>query len=74
MKQAFLASLLFLAGCAAQGSTVVCPVHVQPWTGDEQAQALVDVQALPADSPIIVMLSDYADMRNEARACLKASD
>lgn len=73
MKPAIIA-LLFLAGCATSAGPVVCPVHVQPWSFDDQQAALADEQTLPANSPLIAMLSDYATMRNEARACLKASD
>jgi hypothetical protein len=34
-----------------------------------QATAAAEVEALPAGSPVASLLSDYAVMRDQARAC-----
>jgi hypothetical protein len=46
----------------------VCPPVVEYDTGFE-ARAAEEVQALPEGSAIVEMLSDYAVMREQARAC-----
>ena len=61
-----------LTGCGKGGSegglAAACPPVVQ-YSAEFQARAAADVEMLPADSSITDMLSDYAVMRDQARAC-----
>jgi hypothetical protein len=61
-----------LAGCGTaasdSGGIHACPPVVE-YSSEFQARAAAEVEMLPADSPLIDMLSDYAVMRGQARAC-----
>ena len=60
-----------LSACATVNSeraTGVCPPVVE-YDDGFQARAAEEVQALPEGSAVIEMLSDYAVMREQARAC-----
>ena len=61
-----------LSGCATGGSepkiVTVCPQVVE-YSRDLQARAAEELGVLPARSAIAEMLSDYAVMRDQARAC-----
>jgi len=63
-------ALALLTGCATARSdpAVVCPplIAYDPAT---QARAAEAVEALPADSPLIPLLADYAQVRAQIRAC-----
>lgn len=65
-----------LAACATTGSDVsalrVCPPVVD-YGADFQEQAAGELALLPEGSAIVEMLSDYAVMREQARACGGAS-
>lgn len=65
-----LIGALWLSGCARVGSEagVPCP-PVVGYSAEEQARAAVEVGALADDAVIVRMLSDYAVMREQARAC-----
>ena len=66
---AIAASLL--GGCATGGSepaAAVCPPVVEYDTAF-LARAAEEVEALPEGSAVVQMLSDYAVMREQARAC-----
>lgn len=71
---ATLASLL--AACATDGTDgaaiQACPPVVE-YGADFQARAGAEVEKLPADSPLAEILSDYAVMRDQARACTGAT-
>jgi hypothetical protein len=45
-----------------------CPPVVD-YTGVDQARAADEVEALPEGTVIVRMLSDYAMLRDQARAC-----
>jgi hypothetical protein len=45
-----------------------CP-HVVDYTAADQARAADEVEALPGGAVIVRMLSDYAVLRDQARAC-----
>ena len=45
-----------------------CPPVVD-YTAAEQARAADEVEALPEDAVIVRMLSNYAVLRDQARAC-----
>jgi len=46
-----------------------CPLVVD-YTAADQARAADEVVALPEDAVVVRMLSDYAVLRDQARACL----
>ncbi|AXX98616.1 hypothetical protein BAR1_12205 [Profundibacter amoris] len=61
-----------LSACTTVGSerpTGVCP-PVEEYDAGVLAQAAAEVQALPKGSAVVDMLSDYAVMREQARACV----
>jgi hypothetical protein len=62
--------MLWLTGCATGSSDdpAVCPPVVD-YTAADQATAADEVEALPDSAVIIWMLSDYAVLRDQARAC-----
>jgi hypothetical protein len=45
-----------------------CPPVVQ-YSATEQARAAEEVEALPEGAVVVAMLSDYAVLRDQARAC-----
>ena len=62
--------MLWLTGCATGGSDARAPCPpVVDYTAAEQARAADEVEALPEGVVIIRMLSDYAMLREQARAC-----
>ncbi|WP_404811414.1 hypothetical protein [Gemmobacter serpentinus] len=67
---ALLIVTLWLTGCATAGSETraPCPPVVEYSSGN-QARAADEVEALPEGAVIVRMLSDYAVLRDQARAC-----
>ena len=65
-----LIGALWLSGCARVGSEagVPCPPVVE-YSATVQARAADEVEALADGAVIVRMLSDYAVMREQARAC-----
>ncbi|MBJ6372770.1 hypothetical protein JF290_14650 [Sedimentitalea sp. CAU 1593] len=65
-----LIAMLWLSGCAMDGSDgpTSCPPVVE-YSPDEQSRAAAKVDALPESALIVRMLSDYAVLRDQARAC-----
>ena len=62
--------MLWLTGCAMAGSDTRAPCPpVVDYTAAEQARAADEVTALPEAFVIIRMLSDYAVLRDQSRAC-----
>ena len=62
--------MLWLTGCAKAGSETRAPCPpVVDYTSAEQARAADEVEALPEGAVVVRMLSDYAVMRDQARAC-----
>nr|WP_128513645.1 MULTISPECIES: hypothetical protein [Paracoccaceae] len=63
---------ILLTGCATVASeprlATVCPPVVE-YTREVQARAAEESSQLPEGSLIAEMLSDYAAMRDQARAC-----
>ena len=67
---ALLIVTLWLTGCAAAGSDTRAPCPpVVDYTGNDQARAADEVEALPKGAVIVRMLSEYAVLRDQARAC-----
>ena len=62
--------MLWLTGCAMAGSDGqgTCPPVVD-YTAAEQVGAAREVEALPEGAMLVRMLSDYAVLRDQARAC-----
>ena len=62
--------MLSLTGCAMAGSETwgLCPPAVD-YTRAEQARAADEMESLPEGAVIVRMLSDYAVLRDQARAC-----
>lgn len=69
---ALVIAAISLTGCATVASDVrvatVCPPVVE-YSRDFQARAADELHLLPEGSAIAEMMSDYAVMRNQARAC-----
>ena len=62
--------MLWLSACAVGGSETCAPCPpVVDYTAAEQARAGDEVEALPEGAVIVRMLSDYAVLRDQARAC-----
>ena len=63
---------IWLSGCVTAGSDRAwlgaCP-PVVPYSGEFQARAAEELALLLEGSAIAEMLSDYAVMRDQARAC-----
>ena len=67
---ALLIAMLWLSACAMGGSETHAPCPpVVGYTAAEQARAGDEVEALPEGAVIVRMLSDYAVLRDQARAC-----
>lgn len=62
--------MLWLSGCAMGGSDagVSCP-PVVPYSPADQARAAAEIKALPEGAVVVRMLSDYAVLRDQVRAC-----
>ena len=65
--------MLWLSACAMASSDrprQVCPPVVEYNTA-EQARAADEVEAMPENAVVVRMLSDYAVLRDQARACAR---
>jgi hypothetical protein len=62
--------MLWLSGCAmaVTETRAPCPPVVD-YSAAEQARAADEVDALPEGAVIVRMLSDYAVLHDQARAC-----
>ena len=67
---ALLIVMLWLTGCAMGGSDTrsPCPPVVE-YSAADQVRAAEEVGALPEGTVVVAMLSDYAVLRDQARAC-----
>ncbi len=67
---ALLIAMLWLTGCAMGGSDnrAPCPPVVD-YTAADQARAADEIEALPEGAIVVRMLSDYAVLRDQVRAC-----
>lgn len=70
LPAALLTLTLSLTGCATAGSEAVptCP-PVVAYSRADQARAADEIAALPESAVVVRMLSDYAVLRDQARAC-----
>lgn len=65
-----LIAMLWLTGCAVGGSDTRAPSPpVVDYTAEDQARAADEIMALPESAVVVGMLSDYAVLRDQARAC-----
>jgi hypothetical protein len=63
-------AMLWLTGCAMGGSDVLAPCPpVVEYSRELQASAAEELGELPDGSAIAEMMSNYAVMRDQARAC-----
>jgi hypothetical protein len=62
--------MLWLTGCEVGGSEprAPCPPVVD-YSAADQARAAVEVEALAEGAVVVRMLSDYAVLRDQVRAC-----
>lgn len=71
-RVAIIRATIWLSGCATGASDVgsvgACPPVVE-YSREFQARAAGELALLPEGSAIERMLSDYAVMREQARAC-----
>ena len=68
---ALLIVMLLLSACATDGSDRtehVCPPVVE-YSAAEQTRAAAEIEALPEGAMVLQMLSDFAVLRDQARAC-----
>lgn len=70
-----LATVMILAsGCAAKpielapAVQIICPRLIE-YPSDLLARAADEVETLPENSVLVVLLNDYGGQRNRARAC-----
>ena len=62
--------MIWLTGCAMGSSETRAPCSpVVEYSAADQARAADEVEALPEGAVIVRMLSDYAVLRDQARAC-----
>jgi hypothetical protein len=63
-------ALIVLSGCAAPAPVYIktCPVLVNYSRQFDQA-AGAQIEALPSESPVTKMISDYIALRAQVRAC-----
>ena len=63
-------AMLWLTACAMAGSDITTPCPpVVDYTAADQARAADEIMALPESAVVVGMLSDYAVLRDQARAC-----
>ena len=62
--------MLWLSACAMGGSDTraPCPPVVE-YSAADQSRAAAEIEALPEGAVVIQMMSDYAVLRDQARAC-----
>jgi hypothetical protein len=62
--------MLWLSACAMGGSDTraPCPPVVE-YSAADQSRAATEIEALPEGAVVIQMMSDYAVLRDQARAC-----
>ncbi|AZB66190.1 hypothetical protein EBL87_21050 [Cereibacter sphaeroides] len=69
-RAALLIAMLLLTGCAMGSSDARAPCPpVVDYTAADQARAADEVAALLEGAVIVRMLTDYAVLRDQARAC-----
>jgi hypothetical protein len=74
-RVALVLATIWLSGCATVGSDVgslgPCPPVVE-YSRALQARAAEEVKLLPNGSAVVEMISDYAVLREQVRACERA--
>lgn len=62
--------MLWLTACAMGGSEgqAPCPPVVE-YSAVDQTRAAAEIEPLPESAVVVRMLSDYAVLRDQARAC-----
>ncbi|MDW4551502.1 hypothetical protein R5H32_19325 [Defluviimonas sp. D31] len=63
-------AMLWLTACAMAGSEARAPCPpVVDYSAADQIRAAAEVDVLPDGATVVRMLSDYAVLRDQARAC-----
>mgnify|MGYP005989498839 CR=1 FL=1 len=63
-----LICLLLLTACAVAASSSGCPT-LYPYSSVQQTQAAAELEALPPNSVLALMIGHYGVVRNEIRVC-----
>jgi hypothetical protein len=68
---ALLIATLWLSACAMDSSDtrVQCP-PVVPYSATDEVRAAAEVSGMPEGAMVVRMLSDYAVLRDQVRACM----
>ena len=62
--------MLWVSACGMDGSETGAPcAPVVEYSAADQTRAALEVEALPEGAVMIQMMSDYAVLRDQARAC-----
>ena len=62
-------AMLWLSGCTTAGSDhIACPPVVEYGAAD-QTRAAAEIEAMQKNAVLVRMMSDYAVLRDQARAC-----
>ena len=66
-----LIAMLWLSACTTAGSDVQapCPPAVE-YSAADQIRAATEVSGMPEGAMVVRMLSDYAVLRDQVRACM----
>ena len=66
-----LIATLWLSACTTAGSDVQapCPPTVE-YSAADQVRAAAEVSGMPEGAMVVRMLSDYAVLRDQVRACM----
>jgi hypothetical protein len=64
-------AMLWLSACTTAGSDVQapCPPAVE-YSATDQVRAAAEISGMPEGAMAVRMLSDYADLRDQVRACM----
>ena len=66
---ALMIAMLLLTACAtASSDNALCPPVVE-YSAADQTRAAAEVEAMPENAVLVRMLSDYAVLHQQARAC-----
>ena len=67
-----LLALSLLTGCG-KGVFNTCP-PIATYSAEQMSKSIAEVDQLPADSEILNMILDYAQLREQLRYCLDSND
>lgn len=62
---------LSMSVCACSTTPAIVCQDVKEWTREEQIEMVLDLKGVSANSPLVGAMTDYFNMREEARVCKK---